>query len=275
VAAGQVLLRLDRRDFAVALERAQAVAAGRDAALASLQAQLVQQRAMVRQAEADLRSRQSRAVFAEQDASRYVSLAATSAASRQQQQKASSAQEDAQASVAAGEAALAGATAQVAVLQGNIEGAQAGVGEAKAAVRAAELDLGYTEIRSPIDGYVGNRAAHVGAYVSTGAYLMSVIPASELWIDANFKEDQLARLRPGQVAEVAADAAPGRALKGRIASLAPGTGAVFSVIPPENATGNFTKIVQRVPVRIALDGAAASLGLLRPGLSVTVRVDTR
>ncbi|HVB14961.1 MAG TPA: HlyD family secretion protein, partial [Stellaceae bacterium] len=153
--------------------------------------------------------------------------------------------------------------------------AQAGVAQAEADLETARLNLGYTEIRSPIDGYVGNRAAQVGAYVSSGAYLLSVIPARGLWIDANFKEDQLSSLRPGQPASVVADVLPGKVFHGHVQSLAPGTGALFSVIPAENATGNFTKIVQRVPVRIALDDGDARLGALRPGLSMTVSVDTR
>jgi membrane fusion protein (multidrug efflux system) len=139
----------------------------------------------------------------------------------------------------------------------------------------ARLNLGYTELRAPVDGYVGNRAVRVGAYVATGAYLMSIIPAHGLWVDANFKEDQLARMKPGQSVTIAADVMPNRTFHGYVASLAPGTGAIFSVIPPENATGNFTKIVQRVPVRIILDGADATLGGLRPGLSITANVDTR
>jgi membrane fusion protein (multidrug efflux system) len=142
-------------------------------------------------------------------------------------------------------------------------------------LRTAQLDLGYTEIRAPIDGYVGARSAQVGAYVAAGMMLLSIVPASGLWVDANFKEDELAHMKPGQPATVIADAQPGQKLHGHLLSLAPATGAVFSVIPPENATGNFTKIVQRVPVRIALDGADGSLGALRPGLSTTVRVDTR
>jgi membrane fusion protein (multidrug efflux system) len=149
------------------------------------------------------------------------------------------------------------------------------VAQAQADLETARLNLGYTEIRSPIDGYVGNRAAQDGAYVSGGAYLLSVIPAHGLWVDANFKEDQLARMKPGQAATVVADVLPGHAFHGRVKSLAPGTGAVFSVIPPENATGNFTKIAQRVPVRIALDADDAELPRLRPGLSATVTVDTR
>ena len=169
--------------------------------------------------------------------------------------------------------ALQAATQQLAVLDAEIEAASADVAQAEADLRTARLNLGYTEIPAPIDGYVGNRSAQVGAYVATGTNLLSVVPARGLWVDANFKEDQLARMRPGEPATIVADVLPGRTFHGHVASLAPATGAVFSVIPPENATGNFTKIVQRVPVRIVLDGGAAELGLLRPGLSATVSVD--
>ena len=275
VAAGQVILRLDTRDFQLALERARAVLQEREAALASLQAQLALQQDVIRQAGADLRGRMSRAAFADVDATRYANLANSPAGSRQQIQRTASTRDEAAAAVTAGQATLAAAQRQLAVLQANEKAAQAAVAQANAEARTAELNLGYTELRSPVDGYVGNRAARVGAYVATGAYLMSVIPAQGLWVDANFKEDQLAHMRPGQPAELVADAAPGRTVHGTVLSLAPATGAVFSVIPPENATGNFTKIVQRVPVRVALEDDAARVGALRPGLSTTVSVDTR
>jgi membrane fusion protein (multidrug efflux system) len=142
-------------------------------------------------------------------------------------------------------------------------------------LRTADLNLGYTDILAPIDGYVGNRAAQVGAYVTAGAYLISVIPAEGLWVDANFKEDQLTHMISGDTATLELDVLPGHAFHGHVASFAPGTGAVFSIIPAENATGNFTKIVQRVPVRVVLDATDAELSLLRPGLSTTARVDTR
>ncbi len=130
-------------------------------------------------------------------------------------------------------------------------------------------------MRAPIDGTIGNRSARTGAYATAGAQLISLVPARGLWVDANFKESQLARMRPGMPVTIEADALPGEVFRGRVASLAPATGAVFSVLPPENATGNFTKIVQRVPVRVRLDGDAATLGKLRPGLSVTASVDER
>jgi len=173
------------------------------------------------------------------------------------------------------QAAHAAAKQQLSVLAANIDEAAAAVAQAQADLQTARLNLGYAEIRSPISGYVGNRAARVGAYVSQGTYLLSIVPAHGLWVDANFKEDQLARMQPGQPATIVADTLPGHVFHGHVLSLAPATGAVFSVIPPENATGNFTKIVQRVPVRIALDDEDASLGRIRPGLSTVATVDMR
>ena len=138
----------------------------------------------------------------------------------------------------------------------------------------ARLNVGYTELRAPIDGIVGNRSAQVGAYATTGSQLISLVPARGLWIDANFKESQLARIRPGSPATVKVDSIRGRVFRGRVLSVAPATGAQFSVLPPENATGNFTKIVQRVAVRIGLDDEGETFGQLRPGLSVIAKVNT-
>jgi len=235
----------------------------------------VLQQAMIRQAEADLAAMAARAKFAGADAVRYRDLASTTFGTRQNAERASAADEEAQSATKSAQARLLAARQQLTVLEAEIAEARAGVAQANADLETARLNLGYTEIRSPIDGYVGNRAAQVGAYVANGAYLLSIIPAQGLWVDANFKEDQLAHMRPGQPATVVADVLPGKIFQGHVESLAPGTGAVFSVIPPENATGNFTKIVQRVPVRVALDDGDARLGELRPGLSTTVTVDTR
>jgi membrane fusion protein, multidrug efflux system len=273
VGADQLLIRLDPRDFEAALDHARAVAAARRAALAGLQAKYGWQEEMVRQATATLDARLAQAAFARRDAVRYRDLAKTTFGTIQNAERTSALDAAAQSETEAVRAGLAAARQQLTVLEAQIAEARAGVAEAEADLETARLDLGYTEIRSPIDGYVGNRAAQVGAYVARNAYLLSVIPAHRLWVDANFKEDQIAPMRPGQAATVVADVLPGKVFHGHVQSLAPGTGAVFSVIPPENATGNFTKIVQRVPVRIALDDAR--LGELRPGLSTTVSVDTK
>jgi membrane fusion protein (multidrug efflux system) len=275
VHTGQLVIRLDARDFQAALDHAQAIADQRRAALAGLEAKYVLQQVTVRQAEADLSAKTAHATFAGADAVRYRDLALTTFGTRQNAERALAADREAQSAIMAAEAGLAAARQQLSVLDAAIVEARASVAQAKADLETARLNLAYTEIRSPIEGYVGNRAAQVGAYVASGAYLLSIIPAQGLWVDANFKEDQLAHMRPGQPVMIVADILPGKIFEGRVDSLAPGTGAVFSVIPPENATGNFTKIVQRVPVRILLDDGAAKLGALRPGLSMTVRVDTK
>jgi membrane fusion protein, multidrug efflux system len=275
VRAGQIIVRLDDSDARAAFDRAQAALAGQRAALAALRTKYVLQQLTIQQAGADLTAKNAQAAFTNEDALRYRSLALTNFGSKQEAQKSWAADEQAQSAVAVSQAELAAAKEQLTELDSEIAQASAGVAQAQAQLQTARLDLGYAEIRSPIDGYVGNRAAEVGAYVTAGAYLLTVIPSAGLWVDANFKEDQLERMIPGQEATLVADAAPDRVLRGRVVSLAPASGAVFSVIPAENATGNFTKIVQRVPVRILLDAKDAALGLIRPGLSITASVDTR
>lgn len=275
VRAGQLIIRLDQRDVQAAFDRAQAVVQERVATLASLYARVALQQLAIRQAAADLTAKTARVTFTNEDARRYASLAQTSAGSRQQAERTLTADQEAQSAVLSSQVGLEAARQQLAVLDTEIVEARAAVAQAQADLQTARLNIGYTEIRSPVDGYIGNRAAQVGAYATTGAYLISVIPAHDLWVDANFKEDQLARITPGQPATAVADAVPGHVFHGHVLSLAPGTGAIFSVIPPENATGNFTKIVQRVPVRIQLDADDAALGTLRPGLSTTVSVDVR
>jgi membrane fusion protein (multidrug efflux system) len=275
VAAGQVLVRLDDRDFRAALDHAAAVVAARQSSLRALQAQYVSQQSTVRQQEADVVAKAAQLSFAQQDAQRYANLAVTAAGSRQDAERTASLEKQYRSTVTAAAAALEAGRQQLNVLEAQIAEAEANLAQSRSDLEIARLNLGYTEIRSPIDGYVGNRSAQVGAYVASGAYLISVIPSDGLWVDANFKEDQLARMKNGDPAEVVADVLPGHMFHGHVASLAPGTGSVFSIIPAENATGNFTKIVQRVPVRVALDGDDAALRSLRPGLSTIARIDTR
>ena len=275
VAAGQLLLRLDDRDMRAALDHANAVERQRRATLAGLEARGRQQTSIIAGAAADLDAKMAQSIFALDDSKRYAGLANTTAVTRQETERALSLGKAAKASVTSAQAALEGAKQQLAVLDAQIDEAKAEVAQSEADVRTAGLNLGYTQLRAPVDGYVGNRAARPGMYVPVGAYLLSVVPSRGLWVDANFKEDQLAHMRLGDAASVEADVAPGVVIHGHVTSLAPGTGAVFSVIPPENATGNFTKIVQRVPVRITLDADDGALGRLRPGLSTTVSIDTR
>jgi membrane fusion protein, multidrug efflux system len=275
VRAGQVLIRLDPRDFQAALDRAAAAVASRSTDVEGLHARYALQQATIRERAADLAAKGARATFTAEDAERYRALSLTNAVSKQQAQQSATLDREARSAVTSSTAALAAARQQLKVLEAQIAAARAAEAGARSELRTAELNLGYTEIRSPTDGYVSNRAAQVGAFVAPGAYLLSVVPATGLWVEANFKEDQLARMRPGQSASVVADLLPHQPFRGWLLSLAHGTGAVFSVIPPENATGNFTKIVQRVPVRIALDPRDPDVELLRPGLSITASVDTR
>jgi membrane fusion protein, multidrug efflux system len=269
VRASQQLIRLDDRDF-----RGAAIVEARKATLTSLERKQTLQETAIRQAKADLDAKNAQAAFAKQDDQRYRDLAQTAAGSRQNSERASSLNLAAEASVISSEAGLDAAKQQLVVLDAEIAVAKADVNQAEADLHTAELNLGYTDIRSPIDGYVGNRAAQVGGYVAGGAYLVTIIPAHDLWVDANFKESQLERMAPGQAATIVADVLPNHVFRGRVLTMAPATGAIFSVIPPENATGNFTKIVQRVPVRIKLDDDPMLRGL-RPGLSANVGVDTR
>jgi membrane fusion protein (multidrug efflux system) len=275
VRAGELLIQLDDRDYKAGLAHAEAVVRHQSAALANLHAKYELQQSMIGQAAADLAAKQADAGYARVDAARYHELAVATFGSLQNDQKAFAADRRAQAAVRAAQAELDAAKQQQAVINTEIAETEASLAQAEADRSTAELDLGYTRIRSPIDGYVGNRGAQIGAYTTVGTALLAIVPAHALWVDANFKEDELEHMRPGQKASFVADVLPGRSFAGRVLSLAPATGAVFSVIPPENATGNFTKIVQRVPVRIAIDDNGSTLGLLRPGLSTTVSVDTR
>jgi membrane fusion protein, multidrug efflux system len=275
VKAGDLLLKLDDRDYRAQLTRTEANIAARRAALVNVDATRRMRVSMLDQVRADLAAAMAERVRAKYDIDRYRTLSNDRFGSRQRFEQAAADDEKARAGERKAQAALAAAERQLEIVDAQREQAAADLDQAVADRELARLNLGYTEIRAPIDGVVGNRSARAGAYATVGAQLLAIVPAHGLWVDANFKESQLAGMRKGQPAEIIADAVPGVAFHGRVASLAPATGAQFSVIPPENATGNFTKIVQRVPVRIVLDDDGAELGKLRPGLSVVVHVDER
>jgi membrane fusion protein (multidrug efflux system) len=275
VHAGDLLLRIDDRDYRAALAKAEAIVAGADAALLNLDATRRLQDADIAGARAELLSTQAEAARSRFDYDRYRQLSASQYASEQRFQQADSDFKRADAAQAKARAALDAAERRIAVIDTQKAQARATIDQARAERDIARLNLGYTEIRAPIDGTIGNRSARAGAYALAGAGLIALVPAQGLWVDANFKESQLGRMRSGQRATVVADILPDVTFTGHVASLAPATGAQFSVLPPENATGNFTKIVQRVPVRILLDADGGVLGRLRPGLSVTAAVDLR
>ncbi len=272
---GDLLVKIDDRDYRAAVDKAEASVAAARALLVNLDATEKLQRSVIAQAEAGVSAAKAEATRAQLDDSRYRDLASRSAVSVESAQRA---QADAQTAQAGKDRAAAGQEAarrQLDVIASQRKQADAALSQALAELEVAKLNLSYTELRAPVDGVVGNRRARVGAYSTAAAQLLVVVPSHGLWVDANFKEDQLERLRVGQEVDVDADVVPGKTFKGHVASLAPATGAQFSVLPPENATGNFTKIVQRVPVRISLDGKDGDLDLLRPGLSVKATINTK
>jgi membrane fusion protein (multidrug efflux system) len=275
VRAGDLLVKLDDRDYRAALARAQAAVDAQQATLANLDASRRLQLAVIEQARAGVTAADAELKRARDDEVRFRDLSAHAAASVQVYQRATAEYQEAAAQAQKSRASVEAAERELDVIDTRKRQTQAALAEASANVEIAQLNLGYTELRSPISGVIGNRSARTGAYAAIGTQLISVVPAVGLWIDANFKESQLARMRPGQRVTVTADVLPGHPFAGHVASLAPATGAEFSVLPAENATGNFTKIVQRVPVRVLLDRDASLLGSLRPGLSVSVDVDER
>jgi len=275
VHAGDVLVELDNRDYVAARARAVAAVAAQKAAIANLAATRHLQEAVIAQAQAGINSADAEIERSQEEQIRYRRLEALSAVSLQESQKADADYKNALASGARARAALSASQRQLDVIDSQNQQAAAALAQAEADRDVADLNLSYTELRAPMDGTIGNRSARAGSYANIGAQLMSLVPARGLWVDANFKESQLARMHAGQTVLVEADVLPGQVFRGRVASLAPATGAVFSVLPAENATGNFTKIVQRVPVRVVLEGDASALGQLRPGLSVVAKVDMR
>ena len=275
VKKGAVLFVIDDNDFAAKVAQAQAAVATEEAAVATFASRLDLQQAMIAQAQATVQSAEADLIRSQQDYKRYAALMTTDFASRQRFEQAQADARKAEADASKSRAALAAAQSQLGVLQSQRQEEQAKLQQARANLRLAQNDLDNTVIRAPISGIAGNRAGQVGQYVKPGTELLSLVPLPRVYVTANFKETQLTRMRPGQRAEVSVDAYPDDTLTGRIDSFAPASGAEFSLLPPDNATGNFTKIVQRVPVRIALPREGPLARLLRPGLSVTVTVDTR
>src|SRR3984893_3067665 len=271
VAAGQVLARIDDRDFKVALDQAKADVAAAEAAVVSKRAQLEVQQAVIAAAKATIEVDTATQTFASQENKRYTDLAATGYGSVQNAQSAQSRNAGAQAAILRDTANLASAQKQVELLKAEIAQAIAAAARASALQRQAELNLGYTTVTSPIDGIVGNRTLRTGQFVQAGTQLMSRVPATGAYVVANFKETQLTAVRKGQPVEIAVDMFPGQVVHGHVDSLAPASGQEFALLPPDNATGNFTKVVQRIPVKIALDNTPIEL---RPGMSVIPTIET-
>jgi membrane fusion protein (multidrug efflux system) len=273
VKSGQVLARIDDRDFKVALEQARADVVAADAALASKRAQLEVQQAVIASAKATLDVDTAAQTFAGQDNKRYTDLAKTGYGSVQNAQLAQSRDAGALAAIERDKANLVSARKQIDLLNAEIAQAVAASARANAIERQAELNLGYTTIVAPIDGVVGNRTLRAGQFVQAGTQLMSLVPSAGAYVIANFKETQLTNVHGGQQVVIAIDMFPGQVVHGHVDSLAPASGQEFALLPPDNATGNFTKVVQRIPVKIALDGGA--MFELRPGMSVIPTIETR
>jgi membrane fusion protein, multidrug efflux system len=275
VHAGDVIATLDDGDYRLAVESARNKVATQEATIARIGHQIDAQDAAVEQAKAQLVSAQAAVTRSQLELDRQNALAARDFASRQTLEQAQQNRDQAVAGVQGAQAAIDSAAANVDVLKGQQQEAIGTLDELKTALAQAERDLSFTVIRAPIDGVIGNRAVQTGDYLQPGQRLASLVPLDDVYVDANFKETQLARLRPGQPASIAVDALPADDIHGTIESLSPASGSVFSLLPPDNATGNFTKIVQRLPVRIRVPAAVASQGLLRPGMSVVVSVNTK
>jgi len=272
---GDIIAHIDDGDYQLAVKTARDNIATQQATVDRIGKQVAAQQAAVDQAQAQLASAQAGATRSELELKRQRDLAARSYATQQTLEQAQANRDQAAAAVQAGQAALEAAQAQVDVLKAQQVEALRTLDQFKTALAKAERDLSFTAIRAPFAGVIGNRAMQVGDLVQPGQRLASLVPLDAVYVDANFKETQLAQLHPGQPVAISVDAYSGRKLTGNVVSVAPASGSVFSLLPPDNATGNFTKIVQRLPVRIAVPAEVAEQGMLRPGMSVVVSVDTK
>ncbi len=275
VKAGQILARIDDRDFKVSLEQAKAQVEAAQANIANKQAALVAQQSAIEAAKATVALAQANQTFAEQDDKRYAELATKGFGTVQNAQAAASRIAAARAEVVRDTAGLMSATTQLEVVKAELAQAKAGFDSAMAAQDHAELNLSYTALTAPIDGVIGNRTLRVGQYVQAGTQLMAVVPSEAVYIIANYKETQLADVHAGQKVEIEVDTFPGQIFEGHVDSLSPASGQEFALLPPDNATGNFTKVVQRIPVKIVLDNGNPLSVVLRPGMSVYPTIDTK
>ncbi len=274
VKAGDTLVQLDDGDFKLAVDQAAAKLATQKTSLDTFAAQVRAAEATAAQARAQLDAANAMLAKAEADFTRTDALAARDYSSKATLDAARAARDNAKAQVIAQQAAIQTADANVGVLKAQTAEAERVVKELEVALAKAQRDLSFATIKAPFDGVVGNKSVQVGDYVTPGKRLVAVVPLDKIYVDANLKETQLAHVAPGEKVSVRVDALDGDSIPGTVESLAPASGSQFSLLPPENATGNFTKIVQRVPVRIAIAAKDAD-GKLRPGLSVIVDIDTR
>jgi membrane fusion protein (multidrug efflux system) len=274
VKAGQPLAKIDDRDYQTALDQARSNVAVSEAVIEGKRAAIETQASVIDAAKATLVLDQANLTFAEQEDTRYADLAKSGYGSVQNAQNAASRISTARAAVQRDNATLASSTKQVDQLKADLAQAEATLLRDQAVQHQAELNLSYATIVAPSDGVVGNRTLRVGQYVQAGTQLMAVVPLNAAYVVANYKETQLTDVRAGQPVDIEVDMFPDHVFHGHVDSLAPSSGQTFSLLPPDNATGNFTKVVQRIPVRISLDGDAEATGDLRPGMSVEPSIDT-
>ncbi|CAH1661541.1 Membrane fusion component of tripartite multidrug resistance system [Hyphomicrobiales bacterium] len=274
VREGDIIARIDDGDYRLAVDAAKGKVATQKAAIARIVEQTKAGQASVEQAEAQIAAAQADVDRAELEFDRQQQLAKSNFASKQALDNARADRDRTRANLASAKAGLDSAQANVGVLNAQRVEAERSLDEDGTSLAKAERDLSFTQIKAPVSGVVGNRAVQVGKLVAVGERLAAIVPLDAVYVDANYKETQLNRLKPGQPVAITIDAYPGRTFTGEVASIAPASGALFSLLPPENATGNFTKIVQRVPVRIRFSPEALSDHVLRPGMSVVATVDT-
>jgi membrane fusion protein, multidrug efflux system len=272
VKTGQLLVRIDDRDYRAAFDRAQADVEASKASVANYEAEITQQPSLVDQAKATLKSDDAAIEFARENAARYQNLSVAGAGTTQEQQHASSTLAEELAQQAHDKAALVAIEQNLDILRTERDKATGALAHAQAELEQARLNLSYTEIHAPVDGKVGRRSVRVGAFVTVGEPLLAIVPLAEAYVVANFQENQLTNMRPGQPVRIKVDTFPGVVINGHVDSLAPATGLSFAPIAPDNATGNFTKIVQRVPVKITIDKGQQAASLLSVGLSVETKV---
>ena len=272
VKAGDLLVQIDPADYEAQVALAQAGVDAAQAAFDNLANQVELQYATIAQAEAQQVSAAAQEVETHEEQDRQQSLSQTEAGTRQKLEQAVAAHARAQADVRASRAVIAAQRHQIEVLSGTKKQRAADIEAAKATLAAARLKLGYTRITASFDGVVGERQVQPNDYVNIGSNLIEVVPLPNVYVIANYKETQLTRVRPGQSVDVTVDSFPNERLHGRVERISPASGSQFALLPPDNATGNFTKVVQRIPVRIALDKGQPLLERLLPGMSVVTQI---
>lgn len=275
VEKGDPLLRIEPERYEARVAEAKGQVAALEAKLGTLERRIEMQQAAIDGAEAGVERAEAERDRAAQDRARYRDLADERAGSREQYEDAVAAHRKAVSSVKSAKAKVAGEQRERAMLQARLKETRAQLEKAKAALQTARIDLEDTVVRAPFDGIVGDKEVARGQYLRPGQEAFTLVPVRDLYVQANFKETQVEHLAVGQTVRLEVDAFPDTPIVGRVQSFAPATGAEFALLPPKNATGNFTKVTQRVPVRISVPEKTPLQGALRPGLSVVVRVDTK